>query len=172
VPEAIKKAIADVPDFPKPGIVFKDITPVLASADLFARAIELLAAPWQGKDVRYVAGIEARGFIFASAVARRLDAGFIPIRKPGKLPRAVYRQSYALEYGTDSLEIHRDAVPKGAKVVLIDDLLATGGTAAACLQLLAQCQADVVGVSFLVDLTFLDGRAKLGDVPVSAVVSY
>ncbi len=170
--EAIKKAIADVPNFPKEGIVFKDITPVLADPALFARSIELLAEPWKDKGVKYVAGIEARGFIFASAVARYLNAGFIPIRKPGKLPREVFKETYDLEYGTDTLEIHKDAVAGGDKVVLIDDLLATGGTAAACLKLLAQCEAEVLGVSFLVDLTFLDGRKKLGDLPITAVVSY
>ncbi len=172
MPDRIKKAIADVPDFPKKGIVFKDITPVLADAELLNHTIELLADKWKDKAIQYVAGIEARGFIFASAVACRLNAVFIPIRKPGKLPRAVYSESYELEYGTDKLEIHRDAIPENSKVLLIDDLLATGGTAAACLKLLTQCKAKVVGVGFLIDLTFLNGRKKLGDYDISALVSY
>lgn len=170
--DRLKAAILDVPDFPKKGIVFKDITPILGDPALFRLAIEALAEPWRDAGIRYVAGIEARGFIFASAVARELDCGFIPIRKPGKLPRATHRQTYALEYGTDALEIHVDALAAGDRVLLIDDLLATGGTAAACLELLRRCGASVAGVGFLVELTFLEGRGPLGDTPVEALVAY
>jgi adenine phosphoribosyltransferase len=170
--DRLKAAILDVPDFPKKGIVFKDITPILGEPELFRHAVEGLASPWRNANLRYVAGIEARGFIFAAAVARELGCGFIPIRKPGKLPRATHRQTYALEYGTDALEIHVDALAKGDRVLLVDDLLATGGTAAACLELLRRCGASVVGVSFLIELAFLEGRPTLGTTPVEALVTY
>ena len=172
MPDAIKKAIVDVPDYPKKGIVFKDITPVLADPKLLSQSIELLAAPWKSHRVDCVAGIEARGFIFASAVAHHLGAGFVPIRKAGKLPRETFKESYELEYGTDSLEIHRDAIAQGAKVLLIDDLLATGGTAAACIELLKKAKAEIVGASFLIELSFLEGRNKLKDVSLESVLSF
>jgi len=172
MPERIRAAIADIADFPKKGIVFKDITPVLGDSKLFNHSIDLLAKPWIDSDIDYVAGIEARGFIFASAVAIKLNAGFIPIRKPGKLPGPTYSQTYDLEYGTDTVEIHKNAIKNGAKVLLIDDLLATGGTAAAAIKLLDQCNCTVAGVGFLINLTFLKGQDKLGDTVVSSIVSY
>jgi len=172
MPEQLEQAIANVPDFPKPGIIFKDITPILANPALFERAIKLMAAPWRDRGITHVAGIEARGFIFASAVAIELDCGFIPIRKPGKLPRACFSQTYALEYGTDTLEIHRDAVGKNDTVLIVDDLLATGGTAAASLELLSQCDASIAGYAFLIELAFLEGHAKLGDTKIERVISF
>lgn len=168
----LKKHILDVPDFPKKGIVFKDITPLLADAKAFSATIESLAEPYLGKGVQVVAGIESRGFLLAAPLAHRLGAGFMPIRKKGKLPRRVHRAEYALEYGTDSVEAHADAFPRGAKVALIDDVLATGGTASAALQLLDALGADLKGVSFLIELGFLNGRSKLGSRPVHSVLSY
>jgi adenine phosphoribosyltransferase len=156
-----KKHIHDVPDFPKKGIVFKDITPLLADAKAFAAAVDRLAEPFVGKGVQVVAGIESRGFLLATPIAYRLGAGVVPIRKKGKLPRAVKSASYALEYGTDSIEAHADAFDRGTKVLLVDDVLATGGTAAAALQLLESIGGSVVGSAFLIELGFLDGRKKL-----------
>lgn len=172
MPQRIRAAIADIADFPKKGIVFKDITPVLGDPELLGHSIDLLAAPWIDAGIDYVAGIEARGFIFASAVAIKLNAGFIPIRKPGKLPGETYSQSYDLEYGTDTVELHKNSIKSGAKVLLIDDLLATGGTAAAAIKLLGQCDCTVAGVSFLINLTFLNGEEKLAGTPVNSIVSY
>ncbi len=167
-----KKHIHDVPDFPKKGIVFKDITPLLADAKAFAAAIDRLAEPFVGKGVQVVAGIESRGFLLATPIAYRLGAGVVPIRKKGKLPRAVKSANYALEYGTDSIEAHADAFPAGTKVLLVDDVLATGGTAAAAFQLLEAIGGDVVGSAFLIELGFLDGRKKLPGRGVHALVSY
>jgi adenine phosphoribosyltransferase len=164
--------IRDVPDFPKKGIVFKDITPLLADAKAFAAAIDRLAEPFVGKGVQIVAGVESRGFLLATPIAYRLGAGVVPIRKKGKLPRAVKSASYALEYGTDSIEAHADAFPKGAKVLLVDDVLATGGTAAAAVELVEAIGGDLVGAAFLIELGFLGGRAKLPGRAVHALVSY
>lgn len=152
--------IRDVPDFPKPGIVFKDITPVLADADAFAAAIESMAAPWRGRAIHAVVGIEARGFILGAPLARALDAGFVPVRKPGKLPGRTLSQAYALEYGEDRLELHADALPAGARVLLVDDVLATGGTLAAARGLLGQLQVELVGAAVLIELAALHGRAR------------
>ena len=162
--------IRDIPDFPEPGIVFKDITPLLAHADGLASTIEALADPWRDAGLSSVVGIEARGFILGAAVAQSLGVGFVPIRKAGKLPGATMSQEYGLEYGTDTIEIHADAVDPGDRVLVLDDVLATGGTAAAAAELLGRLDAEVAGFSFLLDLTFLDGRAKLGDARIEAVI--
>lgn len=167
-----KKHIHDVPDFPKKGIVFKDITPLLADAKTFAAAIDRLAEPFVGKGVQVVAGIESRGFLLATPIAYRLGAGVVPIRKKGKLPRAVKSASYALEYGTDSIEAHADAFAKGAKVLLVDDVLATGGTAAAAVQLIEAIGGSLVGTAFLIELGFLGGKKKLPGRAIHSLVTY
>ena len=165
--------IRDVPDFPKPGILFRDITPLLADKDAFAAAVDALAAhPFVGFDADYVAAVEARGLIFGSAVAKAMGAGFIPIRKQGKLPYKTESVTYDLEYGTDTLEVHRDAIRPGSKVLMIDDLLATGGTMAAACRLMAKLGAEIVGISFLVELTGLAGREKLSGYSIHTVISY
>ena len=168
----ISAAIRNVPDFPKPGIQFKDITPVLADGRLFAGTIDLLCESYKPGDVDAVVGIDARGFIFAAAVALRLGAGFVPVRKQGKLPYATHEQSYDLEYGSNTVAIHVDAVSPGERVLLLDDLLATGGTAAAAMNLLERLGAQVVGVTFLIELKFLQGRARLEGHPVRSLISY
>ncbi|MCA9280150.1 MAG: adenine phosphoribosyltransferase [Phycisphaeraceae bacterium] len=159
--------VRDVPDFPKPGIVFKDHTPLLADAEALALAVELMAKPWlnlsDDQRVQYVTGAESRGFIFGTAIARRLNAGFVPVRKPGKLPRAVRQVSYDLEYGSDALEIHEDALPKGSRVLIVDDLLATGGTLKACCELVVQAQAEIAGMSILIELCALNGASHVRD---------
>ena len=164
--------IRDVPDFPKPGILFRDITPLLADKKAFATAVDALAEPFVGFDVDYVAAVEARGFIFGSAVAKALKVGFIPIRKQGKLPYKAESVTYDLEYGTDTLEIHSDAVKPGSRVLMVDDLLATGGTMAAACRLMAKLGAKISGVSFLVELTELGGREKLLEYSIRTVISY
>lgn len=171
VERTLKGLVRDVPDYPKPGIVFKDITPVLANPAAFAQAIESLALPFVGKGIDAVLGIESRGFMFAAPIALRLAAGFVPVRKPGKLPCATDRVEYALEYGTDALEMHRDALRPGARVLVVDDVIATGGTAAATVALARRQGAEVVATTFLLELTFLEGVAKL-DVPSSALLRY
>ena len=150
--------IRDVPDWPKPGIVFKDITPLLRDPAALAMAVEMMANPFRGRGVDVVVGAESRGFIFGTAVAQALSAGFVPVRKPRKLPRAARRIEYELEYGTDALEIHEDAVGPGDRVLMVDDLLATGGTMKACCDLVEQLEATIVGVTVLIELTFLNGR--------------
>src|SRR5438477_7727308 len=157
----LKHRIQDVPDFPKPGIMFKDITPLLADATALSVAVEFLTQPYRTAHIDFVIGAESRGFIFAMTVARNLSAGFVPIRKRGKLPRKTRRVDYDLEYGTDSLEVHDDSVPPGSRVLLVDDLLATGGTMRACLDLVESLDAKIIGVAFLIELTFLKGRARL-----------
>jgi adenine phosphoribosyltransferase len=168
----IKAAVRDVPDFPKAGIVFKDITPVLADGALFREVIDLFADSLSGKGVTKIVGIDARGFIFASAVAYKMGVGFVPVRKKGKLPWKTYAAEYDLEYGSAIVELHIDAVSPGEKVALIDDVLATGGTAAAALRLLRECGADVVNAQFLMELAFLDGRKNLGETPVDSILIY
>ncbi len=168
----LKSRILDVPDFPKKGIVFKDITPLLADAKVFAETIDRLAEPFIGRGVQIVAGIESRGFLLATPIAYRLGAGVTPIRKKGKLPRAVKSASYALEYGTDSIEAHADAFAKGTKVLLVDDVLATGGTAAAAVKLIEDVGGEFVGAAFLIELGFLDGRKKLPGRRVESLVAY
>ncbi|HNT35272.1 MAG TPA: adenine phosphoribosyltransferase [bacterium] len=166
----LKSLIRDIPDFPKKGIIFKDITPILGNKDAFRQVIDTFADRYKDKGVEYIVGVEARGFIFASALALRLNVGFVPVRKPKKLPWATHRVEYELEYGTDALEIHQDAVPKGSKVVLLDDLLATGGTTAATLKLLQKLDAKVIETAFVIELGFLKGREKLKDCPVYAMI--
>lgn len=168
----LREAIRDVRDFPKEGIVFKDITPILGDGGLFRGSIDLLCETAGGVKIDKVVGIDARGFIFAAAVADRLGVGFVPVRKKGKLPWKCHEAAYALEYGEAVVEIHEDAVKRGEKVLLVDDLLATGGTAAAALKLLGELGAEVVCVSFLIELSFLGGREKLAPHPVAAILDY
>ena len=167
-----KSLIRDVVDFPEPGVVFKDITPLLADADALARVIEDLTERYAGDGVTKVAGIEARGFILASPVGHHLQAGFIPIRKPGKLPHNTEELSYELEYGSDTIEVHKDAFVEGDRVLLIDDVLATGGTAAAAARLIGKLGANLLGVGVLVELEFLDGRARLPGIALFSLVGY
>ena len=169
----ITTLIRDVPDYPKPGIIFKDITPLLKDPSGLAMAVERMANPFRGKGVELVCGAESRGFIFGTAIAQALSAGFVPIRKPGKLPADTVSQSYELEYGTDTLEIHTDAIAKGQKVLMVDDLLATGGTLKACLDLVDGLGADIVGVTVAIELGFLNGRDKIKPYDnVHAVIQY
>lgn len=164
--------IRDIPDFPSPGIQFKDITPLLADGNAWRIAVDHLAGLHGVAPVDRVIGIEARGFVMGAAVAYRLGVGFVPLRKPNKLPHATTSVTYALEYGTDTLEMHVDAVQPGERVLIIDDVLATGGTAAAAAQLLTGAGATVAGLTFLVELGFLHGRGRLGDLPVSSLLVY
>jgi adenine phosphoribosyltransferase len=168
--ESLTKMLRDVPDFPKPGVVFKDITPILACPAALSLAVEFLTQPYRGRSVDVVVGAESRGFIFGTAVARNLSAGFVPIRKPGKLPCKTRQAEYKLEYGTDALEIHEDAVRPGMKVLLVDDLLATGGTMAACCELVKTLQGEIIGAAFLIELCFLRGRKKLEGIPIHSVI--
>jgi adenine phosphoribosyltransferase len=170
--DALKQRIRHVPDFPKPGILFYDITTLLKDREGFRSAIDAMALPYKDERIDVVVGIESRGFIFGSAVADRLHTGFAPVRKPGKLPHTTRRADYALEYGTDSLEIHDDAVEKGTRVLIVDDLLATGGTARATVDLVRALGGDVVGVQFLIELVGLDGRARLVGENIGAVLKY
>jgi adenine phosphoribosyltransferase len=164
--------IRDIPDFPKPGVVFKDITPLLADADGYAAMVDALAAPWRGVALDAVLGIEARGFILGAALARALGTGFVPVRKPGKLPARTHAQAYALEYGSDTLEMHVDAVAPGARVLLVDDVLASGGTLQAALALARRQGASIVGAAVLIEITALQGRARWdGALPLEAVVA-
>ena len=173
-PESInlKRFIRSIPDWPKKGILFRDITPLLADSDALAAAIDALCADFTGADIDYVAAVEARGFIFGAAVARKLGAGFVPIRKKAKLPFETESVTYDLEYGTDTLEVHSNAVEKGAKVLMVDDLLATGGTMAAACKLIEKIGGQIVGITFLIELTELAGREKLSGYKVKTVISY
>ena len=157
----LKALIREVPDFPKPGIVFKDFTPLLADPAGLALAVELMANPFRGKSIDYVIGAESRGFIFGTAIAQALSAGFVPLRKPGKLPRDVHGVDYALEYGSDRLEIHVDALVEGQRVLVVDDLLATGGTMRAACELVTTCGAEIAGIAVLIELAFLKARGTL-----------
>ena len=168
----LKAHIRHVPDFPKPGILFYDITTLLKDPAGFRATIDALSTPYRDQRIAAVVGIESRGFILGAAVAERLGAGFVPIRKPGKLPAGAIRESYALEYGTDALEIHLDAIKKDERVLIVDDVLATGGTAAAAAKLVSDLEADLVGLVFLIELGFLSGRAKLPGRPVHSVLQY
>ncbi len=168
----LQALIRDVPDFPKPGIMFKDITPLLADPSGLAMAVETMANPFRKSRVDLVIGAESRGFIFGTAIAQALSCGFVPIRKPGKLPLATHSVDYALEYGTDTLEMHVDAITTGTRVLMVDDLLATGGTMAACLEMVARTGAEIVAASFLIELTFLEGRRKLGDTAIHSAITY
>lgn len=170
--ERIKKAIRDVPDFPKPGIIFKDITPVLEDPDLFSDSIDLMAEMSSTKKIDLVAGIEARGFIFGAALALKLDVGFVPIRKSGKLPYKTFQEKYALEYGTDTIEVHQDAFRNDASVFLVDDLLATGGTAGAAIELIRRAGGTIAEVGFLIELSFLNGRDHLPGITPKVLIKY
>lgn len=164
--------IRDVPDFPKPGILFKDITPLLGAPEAFRESVERLAEPFRDEGIDQVAGIESRGFIFGAAVAQLLGCGFVPVRKPGKLPWKSHRHEYELEYGTDALEIHEDAFGKGSRVVIVDDVLATGGTAAAAGSLVQRLGADLVGYAIVIELSFLNGREKLNGARLHSMITY
>jgi adenine phosphoribosyltransferase len=170
----LKAIIRTIPDYPKPGIMFRDITTLLGDARAFRRAVDELVQPFAGRKIDAVAGMEARGFILGGAVAHQLSAGFIPIRKKGKLPHTTVSVAYSLEYGLDEMEMHSDAVKPGEKVLLIDDLIATGGTACGAVKLLRQMQAEVVAACFVIDLPELGGAEKLGalDVPVRSLVTF
>ena len=170
--EHLKAKIRHVPDFPKPGINFCDITTLLRDPAGLSDAVQGLTGPFSTERIDLVAGIESRGFILGAAIADRLRTGFVPVRKPGKLPAATLRQSYELEYGSDALEIHEDAIETGQRVLIVDDLLATGGTAGAARDLVRKAGGDVVGIAFLVELTFLDGRKRLGDTPLVVGLQY
>jgi len=170
--EQIKNAIRDVPDFPKEGIIFKDITTVLSDPDLLQQSINVFVEQYKDQRIDKVAGIEARGFIFGAAVAAALGAGFVPIRKQGKLPYKTIAASYDLEYGSATIEMHVDAVQQGERVLLLDDLLATGGTAAAAIELLTKCGGEIASVAFLIELAFLNGREKLAGHEVFAPIVF
>src|SRR5579863_3428915 len=170
--DQLKHLIREIPDFPKPGILFYDITTLLKDKTGFAALIDALSEHYLDKKVDLVLGMEARGFIFAPALAYRLNAGFVPVRKPGKLPAATVKYDYALEYGTNTLEIHKDAIQKGQRVIIVDDLLATGGTAEATTKLATSLGAEVVGLGFVVELDFLKGRAKLAEYDVFSLLHY
>jgi adenine phosphoribosyltransferase len=170
--DALKERIRHVPDFPKPGILFYDVTTLLRDPEGFRLAIDTLAEPFKGRGIDVVVGIESRGFILGAAVADRIGSGFVPVRKVGKLPSATVRATYDLEYGSDSLEIHRDAVEPGQRVLIVDDLLATGGTAAAVTELVGKVGGKVAGVGVVVELTFLNGRSKLAGYDVFSLLQY
>ncbi len=169
----IKKMIRDVKDFPKEGIIFRDITTAIKDAQTMQKIVNLMAEEYENENIDYVAGIESRGFIFGMPIAYKLNCGFIPIRKPGKLPAETISQEYSLEYGTDKIEIHKDAIKKGDRVLIVDDLLATGGTAAAAAKLVQSAGGELVGISFLIELEDLKGKEKLPKgVKVSSLVKY
>ncbi len=170
--DTLRGVIRDVPDFPKTGVLFRDITPVLADHSLFSRVVSAIADAFRESGVTHVAGIESRGFMFGAPVALALDAAFVPIRKPGKLPREIAREEYALEYGTDALEIHVDAMGEGSIALVVDDVLATGGTAAAACRLVTSTGARLIGCAVVVELGFLDGRSRLRGVDVRSLVVY
>jgi len=170
--DILSRYIRDIPDFPKPGIIFKDITPLLADPSALALAVELLANPFRGKGIDIVVGAESRGFIFGIAVAQAISAGFDPIRKPKKLPAKTAKVTYDLEYGTDTLEIHLDAIKPGQKVLMVDDLLATGGTMKACCELVKGLGGDIYGVTVLIELAFLNGRQLLKEYDVKSIIQY
>lgn len=171
-PSELLSGIRNIPDFPQPGIQFKDISPLLADPRLFAGCIDLLVGPWKPGQIDVVAGIDARGFLFASAVALRLEAGVVPVRKKGKLPYRTIEESYSLEYGTNTLAMHVDAIRAGQRVLLIDDVLATGGTAAATVRLIERLGGSLLEVAFVVELGFLHGRSRLPGKPVRSLVTF
>ena len=168
----LRRWIRDIPDFPKPGIVFKDITPLLSDPVAFSAAIDRLAGEYAGRKIDTIAAAEARGFIFGAPLALKLGAGFVPIRKPGKLPYATIATEYLLEYGSDTLEVHTDAFAKGSRVLLLDDVLATGGTMRACCDLVTKTGAEIVGCAFVMELSFLNGREKLAPYPVTSLLMF
>ncbi len=168
----IRSLVREVPDYPKPGVLFYDITPVLGDGPAFGELLSRMVEPHRDSGITKVAGIEARGFTLAAPVAQMLGAGFIPVRKPGKLPHDTFAESFALEYGEDSLEVHIDAAHAGDKVLIVDDVIATGGTAAAAVELFSKLGAEVSGLSVFIELTFLNGRDRLGDLPLHALLEY
>ena len=171
--ETLKSVIRDIPDFPKEGIIFKDITPLLSNPDSFKKVIDTLRDRYKDKGIDQVVGVEARGFIFASALAYALGCGLVMDRKPGKLPYKTYQKTYSLEYGEDSIEVHQDAFGKNQKIVILDDVLATGGTLTACVELVSKnFEVDLVEVGFLIELDFLNGRQKLGDIPIYSMMHF
>jgi len=167
----VRNLIRDIPDFPEPGVVYKDITPLLADAAGFDAAVHAMVTPWTDHTIELIVGIEARGFLFGGPVARQLGVGFVPVRKPGKLPFTTSSIDYGLEYGTDTLEMHTDAIAAGQRVLVIDDVLATGGTAAASAELIRSQGGEIVGFGFLLELGFLDGRGKLDNAHVEALIT-
>jgi adenine phosphoribosyltransferase len=171
-PEDLKQYIRDVPDYPQKGIIFRDITPMLANKKIFPEVVELMSKAWMAEKPDLIAAIEARGFIPGAAMAVKLNAGFVPIRKVGKLPWKVIAESYQLEYGTDQLEVHSDAVEPGQKVLIVDDVLATGGTASAAVRLMRKLGAEVLGVQVLIELSYLAGRERLSDIKLVSEIVY
>lgn len=170
--QRLRDLIRDVPDFPKRGVMFKDITPLLSDSAALSLAVELMVQPFRVQRLHAVVGAESRGFIFGTAAAKSLSVGFVPVRKPGKLPRETRRHEYALEYGSDCLEIHADALVKGQRVLIVDDVLATGGTMAACCELVRSLGAEIAGIAVLIELVALGGRKGLGDLPLVSVLEY
>jgi adenine phosphoribosyltransferase len=170
--DMLKAKIRDIPDFPQPGIVFKDITPLLGDGRAFGAAIEILRQRYHSQPVDYIVGVEARGLVIGAALANALGTGFVMVRKPGKLPAETLQATYQLEYGTDSLEIHLDAMTPGAQVVIIDDVLATGGTMTAVTELVTALKATIIEVAFLIELTFLDGRSQLKNYSIYSLIQY
>ena len=170
--DSLRAQIREIPDFPKPGILFYDITTLIKQAAPFKEAIDLMITPFADARVDVVVGMESRGFIFSAPMAYRLDAGFVPVRKLGKLPAETISVEYALEYGTNTLEVHKDAIQPGQRVLIVDDLLATGGTVLGTIDLLSQLKAEIVGLSFLVELQFLKGRDRLDDYEIHSVIQY
>ncbi len=168
----LKDYVRSVPDFPKPGIMFRDITPILKSPVAMAEVIDRMAAPYRDQNITTIMAAEARGFVFGVPLAMELGAGFIPVRKPGKLPGATHKSRYELEYGSDSLEIHQDAIERGDRILLVDDLLATGGTVGACLQLAGLQEATIVGAVFVIELSFLKGRERLSPLQITSLITY
>ena len=168
----LEKSIRNIPDFPKPGIIFRDITSLIQDKVAFKKAVDLLIAKYKGKKIDKVVGVEARGFIFGAAIAHKIGAGFIPVRKKGKLPCKTISATYELEYGTDTLELHADAIKPGEKILIIDDLLATGGTVKAVTELVNQLKGKIQGIGFVIELVDLKGREKLKDYPVFSLVTF
>ncbi|MBU0579884.1 MAG: adenine phosphoribosyltransferase [Candidatus Margulisbacteria bacterium] len=168
----LEKFIRDIPDFPKPGIIFKDITPLLKDSKAFKNTVKQLANHFKELKPDVIVAVESRGFIFGAAVAEKIGCGFVPVRKPGKLPYKTISEEYALEYGTDKLTMHTDAIQEGQKVAIIDDLLATGGTVAATVKLIQQLKGEIIGIGFVIELDFLKGREKLKDIPIFSLIHY
>ncbi len=170
--DMLKEKVRDIPDFPTPGIIFKDITPLLSDPQAFTMAVDLLAQRYCDDSIDYVVGVEARGFVVGAALAATLRTGFTMVRKPGKLPAATLQATYELEYGKDSLEIHRDAMPPGSRIVLVDDVLATGGTMAAVIELVKALRCEIVELAFLIELSFLNGHKRLRDYNLFSLIQY
>ena len=168
----LEKSIRNIPDFPKPGILFRDVTTLIQNKTAFKKSIDLLAKQYKGKKIDKIVGVEARGFIFGAALAYKIGAGFVPVRKKGKLPYKTISTTYELEYGTDTLEIHKDAITAGDKILIIDDLLATGGTVKAAVDLIKQLQAKIMGIGFVIELVDLHGRDKLKEYPLYSLIKF